>query len=170
MARSTVPVPPQARHLGSLPAGAAWYRSPGETGCGNSCRGARRLPMMRVTAQVTRMTTTAEAQVSVKMVRASTAICQILATAGPILAATKTAAMIATAAMPAPWSGGLQQDGLHMTGRLRVGSVRHATHLFLNAWDGFGVAGRARGWPSPRPGTMRESERGLHRPRIDVRV
>jgi hypothetical protein len=61
--------------------------------------------MMRVTAQVTRMHAAADAQVSVKMVRASTAMCQIRATAGPILAATTTAAMTATAAMPAPSSG-----------------------------------------------------------------
>jgi hypothetical protein len=34
--------------------------------------------------------------------------------------------------MPAPWPPELSQhDGLHMTGRLGVGSVDHATHLFL---------------------------------------
>src|SRR5262245_50087090 len=50
---------------------------------------------------------------------------------GRILA-TITAAprMSATAAMPAPWPPELlQHDGLHMIGRLRVGSVDHATHL-----------------------------------------
>ncbi len=77
--------------------------------------------------------------------RASMARCQILATAGP------------------PWRRrmrraggdhrdrgdasalvrGLQHDGLHMTGRLVVDSVRHATHLFLNwLWEGSWC-----GWP-----------------------
>ena len=94
------------------------------------------------------MTAAADAAVSVKMVRASTAMCQILATAGPILAAANTAAaMTATAAMLAPSPEGLQHDGLHMTGRLVVDSVRHATHLFLNGlgwvwcgWPGRGMA------------------------------
>jgi hypothetical protein len=57
----------------------------------------------------------------------------ILATMGPILATMNAAPrMSATAAMPDPWPPGLSQhDGLHMTGRLDVGSVDHATHLFL---------------------------------------
>src|SRR5262249_41630815 len=109
---------------------------------------------MCAVAQVTKMTPAAAAAVSVKMVRASTAMCQILATAGPILAETNAAAaMTATAAMPAPSFEGLQHDGLHMTGRLVVDSVRHATPLFLNGLGQVGVAGRAGGWPSPRPGT-----------------
>src|SRR5215831_6457457 len=67
---------------------------------------------------------------------------------GPILAAMNAAPrMSATVAMPAPWPPELSQhDGLHMTGRLCVGSVDHATHLFLD-WvrEGCSVAGRAGG-------------------------
>src|SRR5262249_38341487 len=67
----------------------------------------------------------------------SRAMWTIRATIGPILAAmTAAPRMTATAAIPAPWPRELSQhDGLHMTGRLCVGSVDHATHLFL---DGFG--------------------------------
>src|SRR5437660_731017 len=78
----------------------------------------------------------------------STAVWTILATRGPILAAISAAPMMtATAAMPAPWPPELlQHDGLHMTDRLAVGSVKHATHLFLvMATDGVLVAGRAGG-------------------------
>src|SRR5262245_50007843 len=103
---------------------------------------------MRAVAQVTTMTAAAAAAVSAAMVRASTAICQILATAGPILAyANAAATRIATAAMPAPSQEGWRQHGgLHMTGRLRVDSVRHATHLISQiAWDGLRWLGRAGG-------------------------
>src|SRR5215510_12185428 len=75
---------------------------------------------------------------------------------GPILAAMNAApTMTATAAMPAPWPRELSQhDGLHMTGRLCVGSVDHATHLFLDGFrEGCSVAGRAGGWLPSRPGT-----------------
>src|SRR5262245_17214185 len=63
----------------------------------------------------------------------------IRATMGPILATINApTSMSATAAMPAPWPPELlQHDGLHMTGRLDVGSVEHATHLFRMGTDGF---------------------------------
>src|SRR5215471_16130254 len=73
---------------------------------------------------------------------------------GPILAAMNAAPrMTATAAMPAPWPRELSQhDGLHMTGRLLIGSVDHATHLFLDGFrEGCSVAGRAGGWLPSRP-------------------
>src|SRR5215470_3709268 len=83
---------------------------------------------------------------------------------GPILAAIKAAPiMMATATTPAPWPPFLSQhDGLHMTGRLAVGSVKHATHLFLSI--------RCReeltcGWPGWRVAALQArhqwSERGL---------
>src|SRR6266516_3352767 len=82
--------------------------------------------------------------VSAAMWIASRAMRTIWATMGPILATINAApTMIATAAMPAPWPPELlQHDGLNMTGRLDVGSVDHATHLFL---DGFG---RVVVWPA----------------------
>src|SRR5262245_40053428 len=76
---------------------------------------------------------------------------------GPILAAISAATMmIATAAMPAPWPPSLSQHGgLHMTGRLVVGSVKHATHLFLLLGYGSGfvwLAGPGDGSPpGPAP-------------------
>src|SRR6266516_2056235 len=76
---------------------------------------------------------------------------------GPILATINVPIrMIATAAMPAPWPPELSQhDGLHMTGRLCVGSVDHATHLFLSmdVGDGFvWLAGLEGGCPpGPAP-------------------
>src|SRR5262249_39479243 len=84
------------------------------------------------------------------------------ATMGPALAAISAAPMMtATAAMPGPWLPVLlQHGGLHMTGRLAVGSVKHATHLFSFGYGWVWVAGRAGGWQSSRPGT-RGSERGV---------
>src|SRR5690349_3664400 len=79
---------------------------------------------------------------------------------GPILAAMNAAPRTtATAAKPAPWPRELSQhDGLHMTDRLCVGSVDHATHLFL---DGFreGCRVACRGWrgtspPGPAPACL----------------
>jgi hypothetical protein len=63
------------------------------------------------------------------------------ATVGPILAATSAAPIRnATAAMPVPWPPELlQHDGLHMTGRLAVGSVKHATHLISRMGFGMGL-------------------------------
>src|SRR5215469_14305844 len=84
---------------------------------------------------------------------------------GPILAAISAAPMMmATAAMPAPEPPLLlQHDGLHMTGRLAVGSVKHATHLFLvMATDGFvWLAGLEGGRPpGPAPVVRTGSRRG----------
>src|SRR5215472_2089581 len=83
---------------------------------------------------------------------------------GPILAAiSATSTRIATAAMPVPWPPFLSQhDGLHMTGRLAVGSVKHATHLFLvMATDGFvWLAGLEGGRP---PGPAPVVRTGLRR-------
>src|SRR6516165_847680 len=76
---------------------------------------------------------------------------------GPILAATSAAPMMsATAAMPAPWPPVLlQHGGLHMTSRLAVGSVKHATHLFLLLATGgivwlAGLEGERPPGPAPR--------------------
>src|SRR6266516_2903368 len=88
--------------------------------------------------------------VSAAMRITSRAMWTILATIGPILATINVPIrMSATAAMPAPWPRELSQhDGLHMTGRRRVGSVDHATHLFRMGTDGFlGLAGPGDGRP-----------------------
>src|SRR5215471_16054403 len=85
-------------------------------------------------AQVTAASTTTSPVVSATRQITSATVCTILATTGPIFAATSAATMMtATAAMPALWPPlSLQHGGLHMTGRSRIGSVKHATHLFLN--------------------------------------
>src|SRR5690348_4332894 len=84
-------------------------------------------------AQVTTASARTKPVVSATRRITSTAVWTILATRGPILTAISAApTMTATATMPALWpSELLQHDGLHMTGRLAVGSVKHATHLFL---------------------------------------
>src|SRR5262247_3736703 len=76
---------------------------------------------------------------------------------GPILATINVPiSMSVTAAMPAPCPPELlQHDGLHMTGRLCVSSVDHATHLFLDSGVGrvvLWLAGLEGGCP-PGPGT-----------------
>src|SRR5262245_44254885 len=107
-------------------------------------------------SQAATATARTAAAVSAAMRITSTAVWTIWATMGPILATMRAAPrMMATAAMPAPWPRELSQhDGLHITGRRGVGSVDHATHLFLDGFrEGCFVAGRAGGWLPSRPGT-----------------
>ncbi len=85
-----------------------------------------------MTIQVKTVTAIAMPMVSAVSWITSRAVWMTSATIGPILATISAASMrMATAAMPAPWPPALlQHGGLHITGRLDIGSVKHATHLF----------------------------------------
>src|SRR6266487_5407921 len=100
--------------------------------------------MVMTASQAATATARTAPAVSAVMRITSRAMWTIWATMGPILATINVPiAMSATAAMPAPWPPDLSQhDGLHMTGRLDVGSVDHATHLISRMATGWvGVAG-----------------------------
>src|SRR5262249_14441763 len=150
------PLPPQARQPDPSLAAFCCQAAP-LTGRGMACRRAPRWRSHQRTIETASHAATATARtapaVSAAMRITSRAIRTIWATMGPILATTNAApTMIATAAMPAPWPPGLSQhDGLHMTGRRGVGSVDHATHLFLSmdVRDGFSC-----GWPGWRVGAL----------------
>src|SRR5215470_12893294 len=107
----------------------------------------------RITRMVIQVTA---AHVTIRpMRRASIATLAASASAGRTLlitAAPIRRTAIAPTTRPLPLPELLQHDGLHMTGRQAVGSVKHATHLFLD-WipRGISVACRAGGWQSPRP-------------------
>src|SRR6516164_6063242 len=161
MARSTVPVPPQARQSAEWVAWRGWTRMVDAVtiwvafAASALRRSCQRVIVMA--AQVMAASATTRPVVSAARRITSKAVCTILATTGPILAATSAATMMtATAAMPVPWPPeSLQHGGLHMTGRRRIGSVKHATHLIsrMGFGDGFvWLAGLEGGCPpGPAP-------------------
>src|SRR5205814_4190908 len=107
------------------------------TGCTRPGRILRWASHQRITRLVTQAAITTATMISVitAIVRSTpVTTCTTLATCGPILLAARPPPMISTtAATPGAWLRECWQHDrrLHMTGRLAVGSVKHATHLFL---------------------------------------